>query len=71
MDLLSMCVIIIPIKFGMQSVFIVDFMSIFFANILTVIGCYWPCCCSKMYKCKFVKHVRHNEISFSVLDRLN
>jgi len=35
MILLSTHVIIILIKYGMQSVFIVHFMSIFFANILT------------------------------------
>ena len=56
MDLLSTCVIIILIEFGMQSVFIVDFISIFFANI---------------FMCQFVKHVRHNETSLSVLDGLH
>jgi len=34
-DFLITCVIMTLIKFGMQPVFIMDFMSIFFANILT------------------------------------
>ena len=40
----------------MQPVFIVDFISIFFANI---------------FLCQFIKHVRQNGTSFSVLDGLH
>jgi len=54
-DLLSTCVINILIKFVMQPVFIVDFISIFFADI---------------FMSQVVRHVRHNETSFSVLDGL-
>ena len=75
MDLLSTCVTIILIKFGMQPVFIVDFISIFFANILTQKNTTYTSCYSSTvsgtFLCQFVKYVRHNETSFSVLNGLH
>jgi len=70
MNLLITCFIIVLNKFGMQSVFNVDFMSIFFffANILT--------CSSKMYKCYFSVSLHRTcgaqwNFFFFVLDRLH
>jgi len=58
MDWLYTCFIIILIKFGMQSDFIVDFMSIFFANILTQKSTTYTACSSKLYKWYFSVSVR-------------